>query len=72
MARTLFDVMTHNEALLLLDSASGSDDPSRINPVLTEAQLIECVRHAVQMHIDNGYGDAEMDDLLEKRVRQMG
>ncbi len=55
--------MTKNEALKLLKSAPQGDTQSRVNPALTQAQVVKIV--------ENGLPDGELPRLYERRVWQV-
>jgi len=63
--------MTIKEALELLESAPGGDQPSRVNPVFTQEQAVNTVVAGLSELLTEHNMDHELDDLLTKRVHQV-
>jgi len=61
--------MTKKEALELLKSASRDNIPSRVNPHLSQAQVVEIVEGAITE--SGGDLEGQIDSLMEKRVWQV-
>jgi hypothetical protein len=63
--------MTVPEALALLDALEKSDKPSRVNPNLSRAQVVEIVRAGIQGPRALSRDGMNLDPLMEKRVLQV-
>ena len=67
--------MKLKEAIELLDKAPTGNEPSRLNPNLTQSQSVQIVRNAVAT-LGRPKGspcgpDDDIDPLMEKRVHQV-
>jgi len=60
------NTMTKDEALKLLEIAPRSEKPSRLNPILTQAQAVDIVVNGVK-----SLKSDVLDSLFEKRVWQV-
>jgi len=59
--------MKKEEALVMLNEQTGGDNPSRVNPSLTETQTLDIMKKGIA-----GLKDGEeLTDLFEKRVYQV-
>ena len=58
--------MTKEEALTLLATATRNNKPSKVNPALTRAQMVEIIEDGVKCYQDG----ATLPHLMEKRVWQ--
>lgn len=64
--------MTLQEANALLDTAPLSDNPSRINKAITQAQAVEIVRKGINAGPRALAADGiNLDPTMEKRVHQV-
>lgn len=64
--------MTLQEANALLDAASISDKPSRLNKGITQAQAVEIVRKGINSGPRALARDGvSLDEIMEKRVLQV-
>lgn len=67
--------MKLKEAIALLDAAPACDEPSRLNPHLTQSEAVEIVRRAVAtlgQPKDKPCGpDDQIDPIAERRVYQV-
>ncbi len=64
--------MTLQEANELLDAAEVSDQPSRLNAGLTQAQAVEIVRKGINAGPRALAADGiNLDPMMEKRVHQV-
>ena len=63
--------MTKSEALEMLKNAVRSDEPARINPILTRKQAVEMIERGVMGFDEQMFSSSSRGEMMIKRVYQV-